>query len=84
MSIQKKKGCEIVGAAMITPFGKCIKRRLLDIDRDQNWLIEQVAQKTNLYFDRSYLYKIMTGKLNTPSIRQALCEILDIHEAQQS
>ena len=71
MSIQKKKGCEIVGVAMITPFGKCIKRRLLDIDRDQNWLIEQVAQKTNLYFDRSYLYKIMTGKLNTPSIKQA-------------
>lgn len=67
-----------MGVATITPFGKSIKRRLLDIDKDQNWLIEQVAQKTNLYFDRSYLHKIMTGRLKTPGIRQAICEILEL------
>ena len=70
-----------MGVAAITPFGKCIKRRLLDIDKDQNWLIEQVSQKTNLYFDRSYLYKIMTGRLSTPGIKQAICEILDIRDS---
>ena len=71
-----------MGVAAITPFGKCIKRRLLDIDRDQNWLIEQVTQKTNLYFDRSYLHKIMTGKLSTPGIKQAICEILEISDSE--
>lgn len=68
----QKKGCGIVGVAAITSFGKCIKRRPLDIDKDQNWLIDQVAQKTNLYFDRSYLHKIMTGRLTTPGIKQAI------------
>lgn len=71
-----------MGVAAITPFGKCIKRRLLDIDRDQNWLIDQVAQKTNLYFDRSYLHKIMTGRLSTPGIMQAICEILGIDQTE--
>ncbi len=72
-----------MGVAAITPFGKHIKRRLLDIDRDQNWLIEQVAQRTNLYFDRSYLHKIMTGKLGTPGIKQAICEILEIEMPEE-
>ena len=71
-----------MGVAAITPFGKNIKRRLLDIDKDQNWLIEQVTHKTNLYFDRSYLHKIMTGKLSTPGIRQAIYEILEICDSE--
>ena len=68
---------------MITPFGKSVKHRLLDIDKDQNWLIEQVKKETDLYFDRSYLHKIMTGKLNTPNIKKAIIEILDIQEPEK-
>lgn len=60
------------------PFGKTIKKKLIDLDCDQNWLINQVREKTGLYFDRSYLHKVMTGKLNTPKIVQAIKEILDI------
>lgn len=73
-----------MGVAKITPFGKEIKKRLLDIDRDQNWLIEKVADATGLYFDRSYLHKIMTGKLNTPGVIKAIQEILDIQSAAES
>ena len=65
-------------SAGFTPFGKAIKKKLVDIDRNQNWLIEQVAARTGLYFDRSYLHKIMTGRLNTPKAVQAICNILDI------
>lgn len=68
--------------AKFTPFGKEIKKKLLDIDHDQNWLIDQVKYKTGLYFDRSYLYKIMSGKLCTPKIIQAICEILDLQAPQ--
>lgn len=67
-----------MGVATITPFGKEVKKRLVDIDRNQNWLINQVKEKTGLYCDSSYMYKILTGQHNTPSIVQAIREILDI------
>ena len=63
---------------VLTPFGKAIKKKLVDLDRDHSWLIKQVAKLTGLYFDRSYLHKIMTGKLGTPKIVQAISQILDI------
>lgn len=61
-----------------TLFGKKIKKRLVDLDKKQSWLIDQVVSKTGLYFDDSYLYKVMTGQRNAPKIVQAICEILDI------
>ncbi len=61
-----------------TPFGKEIKKRLVDLGRKQTWLIEQIKDKTGLYFDRSYLHKVMTGQLNTPKVVQAIREVLDI------
>lgn len=64
----------------LTPFGKEIKKRLIDLDRNHTWLIVQVCERTELYFDRSYLHKIMTGKLDTPKVVQAIREILDIPE----
>lgn len=73
-----------MGVATLTPLGKEIKKRLVDADRDQNWLIKQVADTTGLYFDRSYLHKIMTGKLNTPGIVLAIRKILDIPDTPES
>ena len=62
----------------LTPLGKEIKKRLVDLNRNQVWLIEQVHTQTGLYFDRSYLHKVMCGKLDTPKVVQAIREILDI------
>ena len=73
-----------MGVATLTPLGKEIKKRLVDAERDQNWLIKQVAESTGLYFDRSYLHKIMTGKLNTPGIVLAIRKILDIPDTPES
>lgn len=64
--------------ANLTDFGKEIKKKLIDMDRTQTWLIEQVREKTGLYFDDSYLYKIQVGKLSTPKIVSAIQEILDL------
>lgn len=69
-----------MGVAKLTPLGREIKKRLVDIEQDQNWLIANVAQETGLYFDRSYLHKIMVGKLNTPGIIMAIRKILNIPE----
>ena len=65
-------------------FGKDIGKRLIDLERPQVWLIDQVRQRTGLYFDDSYLYKIKTGQLATPKIVQAICAILDLPLDEQS
>lgn len=62
----------------ITEYGKTVKKRLVDLEQPQKWLIGQVQEYTGLYFDDSYLYKIMTGKLSTPSIISAINEILGL------
>ena len=59
-------------------YGKEIKKRLVDIDRSQGWLIDEVKAKTGLFFDSSYLYKIMTGRNATPKIVEAINEIIEI------
>ena len=69
--------------AQFTVFGKETVKRLIDIDRDQLWLIEEVRKKTGLYFDGSYLHKIRTGKLATPKVVAAIREILDLPEEKE-
>ena len=69
--------------AQLTAFGKDIGKRLIDLDKPQNWLIEEVRNKTVLYFDDSYMYKIKTGQLSTPKVVQAICEILEIRDYDQ-
>jgi hypothetical protein len=72
-----------VKTAVITPFGKAIKKRLVDTDHSQAWLIDQVSEVTGLYFDRSYMFKIQTGQLSTPKIVQAIREILELPEQEE-
>lgn len=62
----------------MTDFDKDIRRALLDKEKNQKWLIEQVREKTGLYFDDSYLWKIANGVLRTPKIVTAIKEILEI------
>ena len=61
-------------------FGLCVKTKLLQIGRDQKWLEKEVAEKTGLFVDGGYMYKILTGKRNAPKIVAAICEILSIQE----
>ena len=59
-------------------FGQRIEISLVKINRTNAWLIYQVAKDTGKYFDRSYLHKIKTGEVATPSIVSSICKILDI------
>ena len=67
----------------ITPFGKEVKKRLVDIEQNQEWLIQQITAKTGLFVDSGYMHKIMTGQRNAPKVVQAIREILDIPEAAE-
>ena len=59
-------------------FGKEIAKRLVDIDRTQEWLMAEVRADTGLYVDRSLMHKIKTGKNNNTKIVTSIRKILDI------
>lgn len=61
-------------------FGKKINHALVDFNQPKDWLISQVAADTGLYFDRSYLHKIMTGRLATPKIVDSICGVLGVEK----
>lgn len=61
-------------------FGKKVKKKLVDIEQTQGWLIAQVKADTGLYFDGYYLHKILSGKLKTPKVVNSIRKILDIVE----
>ena len=59
-------------------FGLCVKTELLRIGKNQKWLEEAVVERTGLFVDNGYMYKILTGQRNAPKIVAAICEILNI------
>ena len=61
-------------------FGLCVKTELLRIGKEQKWLEEAVSEKTGLFVDNGYMYKILTGQRNAPKIVEAICEILGIEK----
>lgn len=63
-----------------TDFGLCIKTELLRLGKDQKWLEQAVSEKTGLFVDNGYMYKILTGQRNAPKVVEAICEILGIEK----
>ena len=72
-----------MNCSKFTDFGLCVKTELLRTGKDQKWLEEAVSEKTGLYVDGGYMYKILTGQRNAPKIVAAICEILSIREPQK-
>ena len=58
--------------------GLCVKTKLLQMGKSQKWLEEVVSEKTGLYVDSGYMYKILTGQRKAPKIVAVICEILNI------
>lgn len=64
----------------MTDYGKLVKKRLIDIEKPQSWLIEQVRQKENCFIDSAYMSRILNGQRKAERIRGAINEILNIKE----
>jgi len=64
----------------LTDLGKKIKVALIEKNQTQEWLIAEVKKKTGLYFDSSYLGKVMTGKRKSERVVAAIYEILALDE----
>ena len=69
-----------MNCSKFSDFGLCVKTELLRQGKEQKWLEEAVSEKTGLYVDGGYMYKILTGRRNAPKIVAAICEILNIRE----
>lgn len=67
-----------MNCSKFTDFGLCVKTELLRTGKEQKWLEEAIVERTGLYVDNGYLYKILTGQRNAPKIVAAICEILSI------
>ncbi|MDY4166110.1 MAG: XRE family transcriptional regulator [Fournierella sp.] len=66
--------------AKVCDFGKEIKKRLVDLDQSQEWLIAEVAKDTGKYFDSGYLHRILRGEIATPGIVASICKILELND----
>ena len=73
--------------AKTTDFGKAVKIRLIELDQTQEWLIEQVKERTGDYFDSSYLHRLLSGKTpgdtgwnGKPGKAEVIREILGLNE----
>lgn len=70
-----------MNCSKFTDFGLCVKTELLRRGKEQKWLEEQISEKTGLFVDNGYLYKILTGQRNAPKVVQAIREILEMPAA---
>lgn len=68
----------MVNCSKFTDFGLCVKTELLRQGREQKWLEEAVSEKTGLYVDSGYMYKILTGQRSAPKIVAAICAVLNL------
>lgn len=67
---------------MNTDFGKTVKKKLIDLDLQQKWLIAEVNRRTGMRLDNSYFQKIMRGDRNSERVTSAICEILHIGDGE--
>ncbi len=64
-------------------FGLEVKMKLLQRGMKQTELIQAVRDDTGLFFDDSYLYKILRGERKPDKIVQSICRILNIQGSEE-
>ena len=67
----------------ISKFGLCVKTKLLEQNKTQKWLSDEVTRITGLYVDSGYMYKILTSQRKAPKIVECICEILNIENTEK-
>ncbi len=72
-----------MNCSKFTVFGLSVKTKLLQMGMAQKQLEEAVSEKTGLFVDSGYMYKILTGQRNAPKIVDAICEILSIQDQKK-
>ena len=68
----------------LTPFGKEVKHRLINIGKTNGWLVEEVRKRVDTKFDSSFMAKILNGKVKNSAKEKIINEILTEEEAKQN
>ena len=76
--ISTERGGILRNLSKFSDWGLCVKTELLRIGKSQKWLEEVVSEKTGLFVDNGYMYKILTGQRNAPNVVSAICEVLNV------
>lgn len=63
---------------MIPDFEYQVKNKLLEMKKNQSWLICEVKKKHDCFLDSAYMSRIISGKRQAPEIQKAICSILGI------
>jgi len=63
-----------------TDWGKAVKKRLIDLDKNNKWLVDEVKTRTGLYFDDAYLSRVLNGVNNSAKIIGAIEEALEMRK----
>ena len=63
-------------------FEKSVKIALILQDKRLEWLCVEVTRETGMYCDRSRLLKVISGKHNSPKIKDTIIKILGIEEGK--
>lgn len=64
----------------MTEYGRIVKKRLIEMDKSQVWLMEEIQKRRHGFMDSSYLSKILSGNRKAENIRCIINDILDIKE----
>lgn len=73
-----------MNCSKFSDFGLAVKTELLRLGKEQKWLEEAITEKTGLFVDSGYMYKILTGQRTPSKIVDAICEILNIQRVGEA
>lgn len=63
---------------MIPDFEYKVKNKLLEMKKNQSWLIEEVKKRYDGFLDSAYMSRIISGKRQAPEIQKVICSVLGI------
>lgn len=65
-----------------TPFGKEVKKALIDLERTGAWLAAQIRERTGLHCDDAYLSNILSGRIRNDRVELEIRRVLDLYSSQ--
>lgn len=59
-------------------YGKEVCKRLVDMDKQKVWLMEEIRKRTGLYMDSSYLNKILNSGKGSQKVLDAIHDTIGV------
>ena len=66
------------GGNEVNDYKRRVLHALIDRGVPQTWLCREIAARTGLFIDGSYLSKVLSGRRESPKIRAAIRDILGV------